>query len=231
MIMIVKGKGHPNYLLSQNSQIRLWHRRLGHASNAKVIQASMSVNVISLGEVSKRWVALLRLRERRESDTKEPIVINKATDASVEAKLWNVCIESKHTRIVKSKKLTPTTQRPQEIGADLWGPRPTVTFRKKLRCLTPWWINLKVMDPSIEEQRWIFWLLQALASASWIIWGQTRLPTSWRRRRIYQHRLEGLLQWNGNYNGIRSTLHAWGEWHCRAMLENTFNNEKLTTNW
>ena len=32
---LVKEKDRPTYLISKNSQIRLWHRRLGHTSNAR----------------------------------------------------------------------------------------------------------------------------------------------------------------------------------------------------
>ena len=35
--------------------------------------------------------------------------------------LCEACIESKHTRIVKSKRMTPTTKRLQEMNANLWG--------------------------------------------------------------------------------------------------------------
>ena len=36
--------------------------------------------------------------------------------------LCEACIKSKHTKIVKSKRMTPTTRRLQEIHANLWGP-------------------------------------------------------------------------------------------------------------
>ena len=47
--MLVKGRGRPTYRLSSNPQIRLWHQRFGHASNARVIQASKLVDGIDLG--------------------------------------------------------------------------------------------------------------------------------------------------------------------------------------
>lgn len=38
--MLVKNRGQPNYFLSKNPQIKLWHRRHRYASNAKVVKAS-----------------------------------------------------------------------------------------------------------------------------------------------------------------------------------------------
>ena len=48
--MLVRGRGRPTYLLSPDPQTRLWHRRLGHASNARVAQASKLVDGINLRE-------------------------------------------------------------------------------------------------------------------------------------------------------------------------------------
>lgn len=61
-------------------------------------------------------------KDHDESETEEPAIVNKATDIDAGAELCDACIESKHTRIVKSKRMTPTTRRLQEIHADLWGP-------------------------------------------------------------------------------------------------------------
>lgn len=38
--MLMKRRGRPTYLLSKNPQIRLGHRQLGYASNARVVEAS-----------------------------------------------------------------------------------------------------------------------------------------------------------------------------------------------
>ena len=50
--MLEQERGHPIYLLSPNSQTRLWDRQLGHASNVRVAQASELVDGINLGEIS-----------------------------------------------------------------------------------------------------------------------------------------------------------------------------------
>lgn len=47
-LMIAKGKGRPTYLLSKDPQVRLWHRRFGHASNVRIVQASKLVDGIKL---------------------------------------------------------------------------------------------------------------------------------------------------------------------------------------
>lgn len=36
--MLVKNRGQPTYLLSKNLQVRLWHRRLSHAFNARIVE-------------------------------------------------------------------------------------------------------------------------------------------------------------------------------------------------
>ncbi len=46
--MLIKGRGRPTYLLSKNLQIRLWHRRLGHASNVRVVGASKLIDGIEI---------------------------------------------------------------------------------------------------------------------------------------------------------------------------------------
>lgn len=129
--MLVRGRGRPTYLLSSNPQVRLWHRRLGHASNARVIQASKLVDGINLGGTTSSE------DEPQSSDSEpddgdnghsdaeadnEPTTINKAAENNPEGveQLCEACIESKYTRIIKSKKMTRTTRRLQEVHADLW---------------------------------------------------------------------------------------------------------------
>lgn len=48
-VMAITGRGRPTHLVSQNKRIRLWHRRLAHASNARVIKASKLTDGIDLG--------------------------------------------------------------------------------------------------------------------------------------------------------------------------------------
>lgn len=49
------------------------------------------------------------------------ISLNKVINSSeVVEKLYNLCIESKDTKIIKYKKITPITRKLQEIYGDLW---------------------------------------------------------------------------------------------------------------
>lgn len=43
------GRGRPTHIVSKNKRIRIWHRRLGHGSNARVIRASKLVDAIDIG--------------------------------------------------------------------------------------------------------------------------------------------------------------------------------------
>ena len=56
-----------------------------------------------------------------ELDCDKPFPINKAMKLNIDGvkELFEACIQSKYTRIVKSKRMTPTTKRIQEIYADL----------------------------------------------------------------------------------------------------------------
>ena len=114
--MLVRGRGRLTYLLNSNLQIRLWHCRLGHASNARVIQASKFIDGIDLeGAAISEDESYLNSsdfetddKDIEQSNTdadNEPTPINKTTNNTngIE-QLCEACIESKHTRIVKSEK-------------------------------------------------------------------------------------------------------------------------------
>lgn len=47
-------------------------------------------------------------------------IINTMTDPDSVKQLCNPCIESKHMKIVRYKKMTPTTRKLEKIYADLW---------------------------------------------------------------------------------------------------------------
>lgn len=47
-VILVKGRNRPSYLLSKNSQLRLWHRRLEYASNTRVMEVSKLTNRINI---------------------------------------------------------------------------------------------------------------------------------------------------------------------------------------
>ena len=117
--MLMRGRGEPIYSLSSNPQIRLWHHRLGHASNTRVIQISKLVDGINLreiiGPVDNPHSSDSELEF--DSDSDKPSSIDKAIELNIDSveKLCEACIKSKHTRIVKSKRMTLTMIRLQEI--------------------------------------------------------------------------------------------------------------------
>ena len=85
-----------------------------------------------------------------DSDSDKPSPINKAIELNIDGveEFYEACIENKHHRIVKSKRMTPTLKRLQEIHADLWGPH----------------------DPaSISGKNYIVLLLDEFTRKSWII--------------------------------------------------------------
>ena len=104
--MLVQDRGQPTYLLSSNLQIQLWHRRLGHASNARVVQVSKLVDGIDLGEITTEPIDKPQSSDSEpesDSDVDKPFPINKTMELNIDdvEELCKACIESKHTRIVK----------------------------------------------------------------------------------------------------------------------------------
>ncbi len=53
--MAIRGKGRPTHLVSQNKRIRLWHRRLAHVNNARVVRAFKLVDGVDLGPDNKEY--------------------------------------------------------------------------------------------------------------------------------------------------------------------------------
>ena len=141
-VMLVKGRGRPTYLLSKNPQIKLWHHRLGHALNARVIKASKLTNGIDITIKDDQQSLEKCFSSDSEKDNEDnsskpsldsvdifpiPIttLLNKMTstidhDDSVK-QLCDPCIENKYTKIIRHKRMTPIIHKFQEIHADLWG--------------------------------------------------------------------------------------------------------------
>ena len=128
--MLVKDRGRPTYQLNSNLQVRLWYQRFGHASNVRVIQASKLVDGIEFGEIRLVDKPHSSDSESFNSDAKAITKVIEHNLGDVE-ELYETCIESKHTRIVKSKKKTPTTKKLQEVHADLWGPHKPASISGK----------------------------------------------------------------------------------------------------
>lgn len=127
--ILVQERSQSIYLLRSNSQIFFWHHCLDHANNARVIQASKLVDRIDFGKVigsdNKRYLSDSKPDNKNNKSNKDadskPITINKAIEYNLNniEKLCEACIESKHTRIIKSKKMTLISKRLQEVYANL----------------------------------------------------------------------------------------------------------------
>lgn len=147
--MAIAGQGRPTHLVSQNKSIRLWHRRLAHASNARVVKTSKLVDGINLGLPDKEYnlaEVFIDSDDSEISDVEEidsqailpstgspaqianqqgpPTSTASARQANdVLDKLCAPCMGSKSTRTVRqNKSMTPTTSKLEEVHADLWGP-------------------------------------------------------------------------------------------------------------
>ena len=136
-MILVKDRGRPIYLLSKNPQIRLWHRKLGHASNTRVVETSKLNNKIDIiiendfltknlssnsgmddKDKCKNMGQNLIVNNKHEKLPLLKAIINK-TDSSEIEKLCNTCIESKHIKIIRYKKMILTTRKLQKIHVDL----------------------------------------------------------------------------------------------------------------
>ena len=150
--MLVQGRRRPTYLLNSNLQIRLWYCRLGHTSNVRVIQVFKLVNEINLGEIIGPINNLHSSDSKFEfdSDSNKSFPINKKIELNIDSveKLYEACIESKDTRNIKSKKITPPAKKLQEIHVNLWG-RHNPTF--------------------ISDKNYIVLLVDEFTRKSWII--------------------------------------------------------------
>lgn len=126
--------------MSKNPQIKLWHRRLGHTSNAKVVEVAKFNNRIDIAIKNDHITKNLSFdSEKIDKDKCEdlgqtftannkherllPLInainnINGPDNSKIE-RLCDPYIESKHIKIVRYKKITPTTKKLQKIHADL----------------------------------------------------------------------------------------------------------------
>ena len=147
------------------------NRHFGHTSNARVIQAFNLVDGIDLGKTRPVDEPHSSNSKSSDSDAK---AINKAIEYNLGdvEELCETCIKSKHIRIVKSKKMTPTTRRLQEVHADLWGPyEPASISGKSYVALLldkftrkSWLLILRSKDKFFDAFK--LWLLRAKASGS-----------------------------------------------------------------
>ena len=141
--MQVTGRGRPTHLVSKNKKVRVWHRRFGHASNAKIIRASKLLT--GMGDFNSAYNPTEVYSDSEQSgsddqtgshDDKHPnskialISTTTLTKASLLAtstdnnfySLCTPCIASKETRVViQNKPMTKVNEKLEEVHADLWG--------------------------------------------------------------------------------------------------------------
>lgn len=140
---IAIGRGRPTHFISKNKKIRIWHRRFGHVSNARVVKTSKLVDGIDLDRNKYNFTEVFI-----DSDTKDKndtinldnsfnldfpctavkfianaTVTKQETPSSSNTfafnQLYNPCIGSKLTSIVIcNKPITPTKKKLEEVYAD-----------------------------------------------------------------------------------------------------------------
>ena len=73
--MSTTGQGRLTHLVSHNKKVRVWHRRFGHASNARIICASKLL--IEIGDFSANY-DLAEIYSNFEASELEDLTINNA---------------------------------------------------------------------------------------------------------------------------------------------------------
>lgn len=142
--MATTGRGWPTNLVSQNKQICLWHQRLAHVSNARIVRTAKLVDGINLNIEDKRYDPVKVTIDSDDSDisdldansdphinnlpnTQPVLEMAHATKANEDNnlvdKLYIPCVGSKLTQVVRrNKSMTPISSKLEEIYVDLWGP-------------------------------------------------------------------------------------------------------------
>ena len=87
----------------------------------------------ALGPIDECYSSNSEPKSNSDEDADTSTPIHKATE-QISKEMEELCkayIESKHTRLVKSKKITPTSWRLQEVHADLWGLHKPASISEK----------------------------------------------------------------------------------------------------
>lgn len=146
--MMTQGRERPTHLVSKNKRVRIWHRRFGHASNARVIRASRLLT--GMGNFNAEYDPTEIYSDSKESESEDgntpppapstapentllpvepesnPLTTNSArTAVTVDSdfdSLCSPCVASKQTRVViRNKPMTKVEGKLDEIHVDLWG--------------------------------------------------------------------------------------------------------------
>ena len=111
-LAIATGRGRPTHFVSKNKKVRIWHRRLGYASNAQVIRASKLVDGIDIkdNEYDPTEVFIDSDTEDNDDTLGTPIVLGPTAPPELAASasetnsvfdyICGPCVGSKSTRVV-----------------------------------------------------------------------------------------------------------------------------------
>ena len=120
-IILVKRRERSTYLISKNPQIRFWHRKLGHTSNTRVVETSKLTNDIEIlidnGQCengdeylssdckSEADKDIESINSENNDNPRRSIAtqLNQVTDSNKIEELYDLCIESKYTKIIRHK--------------------------------------------------------------------------------------------------------------------------------
>ena len=135
--MIIQGKGRPTYLQSKSRKIRLWHRRMGHASNARIVRASRMLEGMTVDDndtiidndsnSSTDGLDNKSLENEKRNKSTNMAIITQELDFD---ELCDPCIGSKYKQIINYKPIIPITRKLETIHGDLWGPHDPASFVK-----------------------------------------------------------------------------------------------------
>lgn len=150
-VMAIRGKCHPTHLVSKNKQIWLWHRRLIHLSNARVVKTSKLINSINIdlkeydsakvfieeydpsgividsddSEISSnknKSPADIALRLRGAAFPNTNFTHQTRGNDNGISKLCASCVDNKSTQVVRrNKSMTLTIDKLGKVHVDLWG--------------------------------------------------------------------------------------------------------------
>lgn len=156
--MMTQGRGRPTHLISKNKRVRIWHRRLGHASNARVIRALRLLTgmgdfnteydpaeVYSDSEESEPEAERSPSPSPHTSEANSPVgtipAQSYANSSEASARtiidndfdsLCSPCVASKQTCVViRSKPMTKVEGKLDEVHVDLWGPHHPASLSGK----------------------------------------------------------------------------------------------------
>lgn len=155
--MAIQGRGSSTHLVSKNKRVRIWHRRFGHASNARVIRASRLL--IGMGNFDVEYDSAEVYSDSEESEPEDERLLSPLTSppspsaATPPAKfdsgsletniacttidndfdsLCSPCVASNQTRVVvRSKPMTKVDGKLDEVHVDLWGPHHPASLSGK----------------------------------------------------------------------------------------------------